>query len=151
MKTETKTSPALKKEVNENKINYLWLNGERVTGIEGLEISEDCKQLHRLPAIEKEQRDELNGIIHSALETYTEEGICNDWPSLATKAKEYFSEKGYCVTSQGEIKFELRQSVEVTTSSSFGKTGAAKIFTQADLWNIHRMRRARLQRRYIAG
>jgi hypothetical protein len=151
MKTETKISPALKEEVNENKINYLWLNGERVTGIEGLEIFEDCKQLHHLPAIDNKQRNELNSIVHSALERYEEEGICNYWPCLAAKAKEYFSKKGYCVTSQGEIKFELRQSVEVTTPSSFGKTGTAKVFTQANLWNIHRMRRVRLPRRYIGG
>lgn len=148
---EKSASTALQVDANENKISYLWLNGERVIGIEGLEIFKDCKQLHQLPAIEKNQRDELNNIINDTLQRYAEDGICDYWPSLVTKAKEYFSEKGYCVTSQGRIEIELRQSIEIATPYSFEKKAAEKMFTQADLWNIHRMRRVRLQRRYIGG
>jgi hypothetical protein len=153
MRTETLKSPALQVDVTENKINYLWLNGERVLGIEGLEIFEDCRQLHHLPAIKEEQRDELNSIINSTLERYAEEGIYNYWPRLVTKAKDYFSEQGYCVIKQDKIKIELRQAVEVVSQSFAAEVVTEKntegVFTAADLWNIHRLRRVRLQRRYF--
>lgn len=153
MTTGKLTSPALQVELNQNKINYLWLNGERVIGIEGLEIFEDCKQLHHLPAIKKEQRDELNSIINSTLERYAEEGICNCWPCLVTKAKEYFSEQGYCVIKQDKIKIEIRQSVDVVSESFSAAevTGekAGRSLTVADLWHIQRLGRVRLQRRFI--
>lgn len=153
MKKETLKQPALQIDTTENKINYLWLNGERVIGIEGLEIFEDCRQLHHLPAINEEQREELNSIINSTLERYAEEGICNYWPRLVTKAKDYFSEQGYCVIKQDKIKIELRQSVEVVSQSFAAAVVTEKntesVFTAADLWNIHRLRRVRLQRRYL--
>ena len=154
MKTETLKQPALQIDVTENKINYLWLNGERVIGIEGLEIFEDCRQVHHLPAIKEEQRYELNSIINSTLQRYAEEGICNYWPCLVTKAKDYFSEQGYCVIKQDKIKIGLRQSVEVE-STSFPReemtdnNTQGRILTAAGLWNIHRLRRVRSQRRYI--
>ena len=152
MKTGTLNSPALQVEGSENKINYLWLNGERVIGIEGLEIFEDCRQLHHLPVIKEEQRDELNSIINSTLQRYAEEGICDYWPCLVTKAKEYFSEQGYCVIKQQKIKIELRQSVEVIThvfEEVRTERTIERHLTVADLWNIHRMHRVRSQRRFI--
>ena len=151
MKTETLTSPAPKAGVNENKINYLWLNGERVIGIEGLEIFEDCRQMHQLPVIEKEQRDELNGIINATLQYYAEEGICNYWPGLVTKAKEYFSEKGYCVIKNDKIKIDLRQQVELAADPMVQEAAEihSNIFTVADLWNIRRNRRVRALRRFL--
>lgn len=151
MKTETPTSPAPKAGVNENKINYLWLGGERVIGIEGLEIFEDCRQMHQLPVIEKEQRDELNSIINITVERYTEEGIYDYLPGLVTKTMDYFSEKGYCVTSEGKIKIELRQSIEVVSPSFSEKSQkrTERFLTVADLWHIQRHGRVRLQRRFI--
>lgn len=154
MTTETLTSPALQADLNKNKINYLWLNGERVIGIEGLEIFEDCKQLHHLPVIKDEQRDELNSIINSTLERYAEEGICNYWPCLVTKAKEYFSEQGYCVIKQDKIKIEIRQSVEVV-SPSFPAIDVTTVkrtdrfLTAAGLWYIQRQGKMRSQKRFI--
>lgn len=153
MTTGTLTSPALQVDANENKINYLWLNGERVIGIEGLEIFEDCKQLHHLPAIKDEQRDELNSIINSTLERYAEEGICNYWPCLVTRAKEYFSKQGYCVIKRDKVRIELRQSIEVASASfstelSTGK-GPERLLTVADLWHIQRLGKIRSQRRFI--
>lgn len=153
MNTETLKQPASQLDVTENKINYLWLNGERVIGIEGLEIFEDCRQLHHLPAIKTKQREELNDIINSTLQQYTEEGIYNNWSGLVTKAKDYFSEQGYCVIKQDTIKIELKQSVEPVSQSFIAETiterSTERNLTVADLWNIHRLRRAIPQRRYI--
>jgi hypothetical protein len=149
MTTEIVKSPQLK--VDETKLNYLWLNGERVIGIEGLEIFEDCRQLQQLPAIRKEQRDELNSIINTTLERYAEEGICNHWSGLVTKAKEYFSEQGYCVIKNDKIKIDLRQQVEIVADPIVQEAAEANgnIFTVADLWNIHRNRRVRVLRRFL--
>ena len=149
MKIELLTQPELKKE--ETKLSYLWLNGERVIGIEGLEIFEDCRQLQQLPAIRKEQRDELNSIINTTLERYAEEGICNYWPRLVTKAKEYFSGQGYCVIKNDKIKIDLRQQVELTADSIVLEAAEthSSIFTVADLWNIRRNRRVRVLRRFL--
>lgn len=149
MTIEIVKSPELK--VDENKLNYLWLNGERVIGIEGLEIFEDCRQLQQLPAIKKEQLDELNSIINTTLERYAEEGICNHWPGLVTKAKEFFSEQGYCVKKNDKIKIDLRQQVELTAEPIVQETAETRgnLFTSADLWNIHRNRRVRALRRFL--
>ena len=147
MNTEVLRSPVLK--VDENKLNYLWLNGERVIGIEGLEIFEDCRQLKYLPEIKEEQRNDLNSIINSTLEKYAEEGICDYWPSLITKAKDYFSEHGYCVTKQNKVTIDLRQPVKVVFQSQANISLKSGGLTVAGLWNIHRQRKARLQRKYI--
>lgn len=151
MKIETPTSPAPKAGVNENKINYLWLGGERVIGIEGLQIFEDCRQLKQLPSINKEQRDELDSIINTTLERYVEEGICDYWPNLVKTAKEYFSGQGYCLIKNDKIKIDLRQQVELTADPIVQEAAEipGNIFTVADLWNIHRNRRVRALRRFL--
>lgn len=151
MTTEVLQSPSSKIEVNGDKINYLWLNGKRIIGIEGLEIFRDCRQLHHLPEMEKEHRDALNNIINATLEKFAEEGICNYWPSLIEKAKEYFTEQGYCVVKQNKVTIDLRQQVELNLQSPVQEknAGTGRIMTVADLWNIHRRRRVRLQRRYL--
>lgn len=153
MRTETKTPPVLKAGIKENEISYLWLNGERVKGIEGLEIFEDCRQLHQLPGIKEEQRTALNGILDSTLEKCAEEGVCSDWPSLVSAAKEFFSEQGYCVIKHDRAKIDLRQPGELTARSSLEERAvirnAVRVMTAADLWNIHRLGRVRRQRRFI--
>ncbi len=150
MTTETLISPGFK--TAENKINYLWLNGERVIGIQGLEIFEDCEQLQHMPGIREEQRDALNRIINASLEKYAEEGICNYWPSLIATTKKYFSEQGYCVVKKDEVAVDLRQRVNLSQyfveKQGMIKNNASPL-TVADLWNIHRQRKVRLQRRYI--
>lgn len=149
MKTELLTQPELKKE--ETKLSYLWLNGERVIGIEGLEIFEDCRQLKQLPSINKEQRDELNSIINTTMERYAEEGICDYWPHLVKTAKEYFSGQGYCLIKNDKIKIDLRQQVELTADPMVQEAAEipGNIFTVADLWNIHRNRRVRALRKFL--
>ncbi len=149
MKTELQTQPELKKEVT--KLSYLWLNGDRVIGIEGLGIFEDCRQLQQIPVFKKEQRDELNSIINTTLERYAEEGICNYRPCLVTKVKEYFSGQGYCVIKNGKIKIDLWQQVELTADPIVQEAAEipGNIFTVADLWNIHRNRRVRGLRKFL--
>lgn len=151
MTTEISNSPALQVYVDKNKLNYLWLNGERVTGIEGLQLFEDCRQMQQLPAIRQEQRDELNSIINAALEDYTEEGICNNWASLISTAKDYFSEQGYCVISQDKVSVEFRKPAGLNMKSSLQENtfpGNRKL-TAADLWKIHQQRKIRQKRRFI--
>ncbi|HAO46299.1 MAG TPA: hypothetical protein PLZ45_02745 [Ferruginibacter sp.] len=151
MKTELLASHPSKTE--ETTFSYLWLNGERVIGIEGLEIFEDCRQLHQLPGIKKEQREELNAIINASLERYAEEGICDYWPCLVSKAKEYFSGQGYCVIKKDKVTIDLRQQVELSATTfapeQEANPASRRLLTVADLWNIQRMVKMRTQRRYI--
>lgn len=151
MTSETLKSPSSENEVSKNKLNYLWLNGERVTGIEGLQLFEDCRQLQQLPAIRQEQRDEQNNIINAALKEYTEESICNNWASIISRAKDYFSEQGYCVIKQDKVSVEFRDPEEINMKFTLQENifaGKRKL-TVADLWKIHRQRKIRQQRRFL--
>lgn len=151
MTTETLESQVLKTAAPENKTNYLWLNGERVIGIEGLRVFEDCRQLEQISSFKKEQQDTLNNIIHSALEKNREEGICNNWASLISAAKDFFSDNGYCVVKENKITVDIRQMVEVNFQSSIQEKTLEKrkVLTAADLWNIYQQRRTRQQRKFI--
>ena len=151
MTAEIIKSPLLENDVRKNKLNYLWLNGERVTGIEGLQIFKDCRQMPQLPEIRNGQIDELNSIINAALKEYTEESICPNWVSLISTVKDYFSEQGYCVIKQDKVSIEFRKPGEPNFQTALNK----KVFagngtlTAADLWNIHKQRRVRFQRKFI--
>jgi hypothetical protein len=151
MTTEILNSTDVKVELNENKINYLWLNGERVIGIKGLQVFEDCGQVTQTSAIRKEQIDALNNIINATLEKQAEEGICNNWSSLITAAKNYLSEVGYCVINGERVTIDLRKPVEVNFESFANKNTsiANRILTAADLWKIYQGRKVRQQRIFL--
>lgn len=151
MTSETIKSTSSENEVSKNKLNYLWLNGERVTGIEGLQLFEDCRQMVQLPEISKGQIEELNSIISAALEEYTEESICSNWSSLVATIKDYFSEQGYCVIKQDKVSVEFRKPVESNFQTALSKKLFAGngLLTAADLWNIHKQRRVRFQRKFL--
>lgn len=152
MTTEILKSPISEVDVNENKINYLWLNGERVIGIEGLQIFENCGQLEQAPAIKQEQIDVLNSIINATLDKYSEEGICNDWSSLIKSAKNYFSATGYCVNYMDKVSVDLRKQVEVDLKSLVAEknTIVNRSLTAADLWKIYQNKKLRQDRKFIS-
>ena len=134
----------------QTKLNYLWLNGERVLGIEGLQLFEDCRLLHQVPVIREEQRSALNNIINATLEKNCEEGLCNYWPSLVEAARNYFSGQGYYVAGN-KISLDLREKVELILEQPVEDLApvTGKVLTVADLWHIQRLRRERNLRRYI--
>jgi hypothetical protein len=132
----------------DNRINYLWLNGERVIGIEGLEISQDCRLLSHMPDLQKEHRESLNSIINAALDKYCEEGICNDWAFIVEKAKTYLSDLGYCVKGN-KISLELRQKIELTLDPVVKATVTGRTFTVADIWDIRRHGKVRVTRKFL--
>ena len=146
MQTELLQAPELL--TGENRINYLWLNGERVIGIEGLEISQDCRLLNHMPNIHKEHREGLNNIINEQLDAYCKEGICNDWLFIVEKAKTYLSDLGYCVKGN-KISLELRQKVELTLGPVAKAAVTERIFTVADIWDIRRQGKVRVTRKFL--
>lgn len=151
MTTEILNSTDVKVGLTENKINYLWLNGERIIGIEGLQIFENCGQLEQSPAIKKEQIDVLNSIINATLEKFAEEGICNDWASLIKSAKNYLSATGYCVNYMDKVTVDLRKPVEVDLASLVAEKSVIvnRSLTAADLWKIYQDKKIRQQRRFL--
>ncbi|MGB4845527.1 MAG: hypothetical protein WBP16_13750 [Ferruginibacter sp.] len=151
MTTEILNSTDVKVGLTENKINYLWLNGERIIGIEGLQIFENCGQLEQPPAIKKEQIDVLNSIINATLEKFAEEGICNDWASLIKSAKNYLSATGYCVNYMDKVTVDLRKPVEVDLASLVAEKSVIvnRSLTAADLWKIYQDKKIRQQRRFL--
>lgn len=151
MITEILNSTDVKVELNENKINYLWLNGERVIGIKGLQVFEDCGQVTQTPAIRKEQIDALNSLINATLEKQAEEGIYNNWSSLITAAKNYLSEMGYCVINGERVIIDLRKPVEVNFESftNANTSISNRVLTAADLWKIYQGRKVIHPRRFL--
>lgn len=148
---EISNQNTVKIDENVNNVNYLWLNGEKVIGVKGLQVFEDCKQLYQMPDLSKEQIDTLNSIIDSTLEKNAEEGICNNWTSIVEAAGDFLSEKGYCVVKEDKITVELRKKVEVEFQPKNNQKVLVngKSLTAADLWNIYQQRRTRQLRKFI--
>ncbi len=149
MKTETLSLNEV--HAGRTAFNYLWLNGQRVIGIKGLEIFESCDKLYTVKDLNNEQKESLNLILQETLEKDAIEGISDQLPRLVTKAKEYISGQGYCVVKQDKVTIELRQTIDLFSPSNGIKNERKDALTVAGLWDIHRQRRTRLTRKFIGN
>jgi amino-acid N-acetyltransferase len=137
MTTEISTSPALKiaitekerlqaiailqqqnlptSDIDEDKLLYLLMDGEKVIGTAGLEIFDDCALLRSVSVIKKEQGKGYGKVVNEEIEKYAKESGINCLYLLTTTAKDFFDKQGYCVIQREESPAALQQTVEFTS------------------------------------
>ena len=102
-------------DINEDKLLYLLLDGERVIGTAGLEIFEDCALLRSVSIIKEEQGKGYGNFLNTAIENYAAESGISCLYLLTTTAKDFFNKQGYCVISREEAPVCVQQTAEFTS------------------------------------
>jgi amino-acid N-acetyltransferase len=102
-------------DIDNDKLLYLLVDGEKVIGTAGLEIFEDCALLRSVSVIKEEQGKGYGKIINEEIEKYAKESGINCLYLLATTAKDFFDKQGYCVIRREESPETLKQTAEFTS------------------------------------
>jgi len=137
MATEILTSPALKiavseterqeainllqqhglpvSDIDDDKLLYLLVDGDKIIGTAGLEIFEDCALLRSVSVIKEAQGKGYGKVINEQIEKYTKESGINCLYLLTTTAKDFFDKQGYCVIKREESPETVKQTAEFTS------------------------------------
>jgi amino-acid N-acetyltransferase len=101
-------------DINEDKLLYLLLDGERVIGTAGLEIFEDCALLRSVSIIKEEQGKGYGNFLNTTIENYAAESGISCLYLLTTTAKDFFDKHGYCAISREDAPASVQQTAEFT-------------------------------------
>ena len=99
-------------DINEDKLLYLLLDGERIIGTVGLEIFEDCALLRSVSIIKEEQGKGYGKFMNDEIEKYAKESGINCMYLLTTSAKNFFDKQGYCAITREEAPVSVKQTEE---------------------------------------
>jgi len=99
-------------DIDEDKLLYLFLDGDKVIGTAGLEIFEDCALLRSVSIVKEEQGKGLGKIMHRQVENYARDAGINCLYLLTTTAKDFFDKQGYCVVKREDTPETVKQSAE---------------------------------------
>ena len=99
-------------DIDDDKLLYLLVDGEKTIGTAGLEIFEDCALLRSVSVIKEEQGKGYGKIINDEIEKYVKESGINCLYLLTTTAKVFFDKQGYCVISREESPEAVKQTAE---------------------------------------
>lgn len=102
-------------DIDEDKLLYLLINGEKIIGTAGLEIFEDCALLRSVSVIKEEQGKGYGKVINGEIEKYARESGIDCMYLLTTTAKDFFDKQGYCVIKREESPVALQQTAEFTS------------------------------------
>ena len=102
-------------DIDEDKLLYLLVNGEKTIGTAGLEIFEDCALLRSVSVIKEEQGKGYGKVINEKVENYVKESGINCLYLLTTTAKDFFDKQGYCVIKREESPEALKQTAEFSS------------------------------------
>ncbi len=102
-------------DIDDDKLLYLLMDGEKIIGTAGLEIFEDCALLRSVSVIKEEQGKGYGKVINSAIEKYVNESGINCLYLLTCTAKGFFEKQGYCVINREESPEALKQTAEFTS------------------------------------
>ena len=84
-------------DIDDDKLIYLLIDGERVIGTAGLEIFDDCALLRSISVIKEEQEKGYGRFINEAMENYTYESGTNCLYLLTGTTKDFFDKQRYGV------------------------------------------------------
>jgi amino-acid N-acetyltransferase len=101
-------------DIDEHKLLYLLLDGERVIGTAGLEIFDDCALLRSVSIIKEEQGKGYGNFLNTAIEKYAAERGMGYLYLLTTTAKDFFNKQGYCTISREDAPAAVQQTAEFT-------------------------------------
>ena len=99
-------------DIDEDKLLYLLLDGERVIGTAGLEIFEDCALLRSVSLAKEEQGKGYGIFLNTAIENYVAESGISCLYLLTTTAKDFFDKQGYCAISREDAPPCVQQTAE---------------------------------------
>jgi amino-acid N-acetyltransferase len=102
-------------DIDDDKLLYLLVNGEKIIGTAGLEIFNDCALLRSVSVIKEEQGKGYGKVINEQLENYAKESGINCLYLLTTTAKDFFDKQGYCVIKREESPESIKQTAEFTS------------------------------------
>ena len=102
-------------DIDDDKLLYLLVDGEKTIGTAGLEIFEDCALLRSVSVIKEEQGKGYGKIINDEIEKYVKESGINCLYLLTTTAKDFFDKQGYCVISREKSPEAVKQTAEFTS------------------------------------
>ncbi len=102
-------------DIDEDKILYVLLDGERIIGTAGLEIFEDCALLRSVSIIKEEQGKGFGRIMNDQVEIYAKESGINCLYLLTTTAKDFFDKQGYCIIKREDSPEALKQTAEFSS------------------------------------
>ena len=102
-------------DIDEDKLLYLLLDGERIIGTVGLEIFEDCALLRSVSIIKEDQGKGYGKFMNEEIEKYAKESGINCMYLLTTSAKNFFDKQGYCVINREDSPASVKQTAEFTS------------------------------------
>ena len=102
-------------DIDDDKLLYLLMDGEKIIGTAGLEIFEDCALLRSVSVIKEEQGKGYGKVIIEEIEKYVKESGINCLYLLTTTAKDFFDKQGYCVIKREESPEALKQTAAFTS------------------------------------
>lgn len=102
-------------DLDEDKLLYLLMDGERIIGTAGLEIFDDCALLRSVSVIKEEQGKGFGKFINEGMEEFAKESGISCLYLLTTTAKDFFDKQGFCVIRREDSPAALQQTAEFTS------------------------------------
>jgi amino-acid N-acetyltransferase len=102
-------------DIDDDKLLYLLMDGDKIIGTAGLEIFEDCALLRSVSVKKEEQGKGYGKVINEQIEKYVKESGINCLYLLTTTAKDFFDKQGYCAIKREESPEVLKQTAEFTS------------------------------------
>jgi amino-acid N-acetyltransferase len=102
-------------DIDEDKLLYLLLDGERTVGTAGLELFEDFGLLRSVSIIKEEQGRGYGRIINEQMENEAKESGIRCMYLLTTTAKDFFGKQGYLAIGRDEVPEAIKQTAEFSS------------------------------------
>jgi amino-acid N-acetyltransferase len=99
-------------DIDEEKLLYLLLNGEKILGTAGLEIFDDCALLRSVSVAKDEQGKGYGKIINDEVEKFAKDSGINCMYLLTTTAKDFFDRQGFCVIKRENVPEVIKRTTE---------------------------------------
>ncbi|MBL0357648.1 MAG: GNAT family N-acetyltransferase [Chitinophagaceae bacterium] len=99
-------------DLDDDKLLYLLMDGEKIIGTAGLEIFEDCALLRSVSVAKEEQGKGYGKIINEKIEMYAKESGIECMYLLTTTAKDFFHRQGYCAIERDAVAVSIKQTAE---------------------------------------
>jgi len=102
-------------DIDEDKILYLLLDGNKTVGTVGLEIFEDCALLRSVSVIKEAQGKGYGKFMNKEIEKHVQESGITCLYLLTATAKDFFDRQGYCVINRDEAPGVIKQTAEFSS------------------------------------
>lgn len=102
-------------DIDNDKLLYLLIDGEKVIGTAGLEIFGNCALLRSVSIAKEEQGKGYGKIISEEIEKYAKEAGINCMYLLTTTAKDFFDKQAYCTIKREEAPAAIKLTAEFSS------------------------------------